>query len=119
MLFVHYPKCSTCKKAAKWLIDNGLRFEQRNIVTEKPNVVELKEWIGKSEMGISRFFNTSGIKYRELNLKDVVKNANQEELLILLASDGKLVKRPVLIAGDVVLVGFNEALWREKLIDNQ
>lgn len=115
MILVHYPKCTTCKKAAKWLNDNGFKFDERDIVLERPNEIELKKWHGMSGLDLVRFFNTSGIKYRELNLKDVVKSAEQSKLFELLASDGKLVKRPVLIAEDRVLVGFNETLWGEAL----
>lgn len=116
MLFIHYPKCSTCKKAAKWLNDNGLQFEERDIVLDRPMAKELGKWIPMSGLPINRFFNTSGIKYRELNLKDVVKSAPEEKLLELLASDGKLVKRPVLISGKDVLVGFNEKEWAKVLL---
>lgn len=115
MILIHYPKCSTCKKAAKWLTDNGHKFETRDIVIENPKEEELKKWLPLSGLPMSRMFNTSGIKYRELNLKEVVKTAKEEELFKLLASDGKLVKRPILIVGDNVIFGFNEKNWCETL----
>lgn len=115
MIFIHYPKCTTCKKAAKWLNDNGFKYEQRDIVIDNPKENELKKWLPMSGLQMSRMFNTSGIKYRELNLKDVVKTAKEEELFKLLASDGKLVKRPILIAGDTALFGFDEKRWAEVL----
>lgn len=115
LLFVQYPKCSTCRKAAKWLQENNIEVESRHIVEDNPTEAELGEWIDRSGLPIQRFFNTSGRVYKENNLKDVVKTASQEELTKLLASDGMLVKRPVLVSDKFVLVGFKEEEWREVL----
>ena len=104
ILFVEYPKCSTCKKAEKWLREQGIDFESRHITEENPTAEELSRWHKKSGLGIKRFINTSGMKYRELGLKDK-----------LLATDGMLVKRPVIVSEDFVLPGFKEAEWKEKL----
>ena len=109
MLILHYPKCSTCRKALKWVEDHGLQAETRH-------EAELAEWIDRSGLPIQRFFNTSGILYRERGLKDVVKTAPREELLRLLAEDGKLVKRPLVVLPDRVLVGFKEAEWEAALL---
>lgn len=115
-LFIHYPKCTTCQKAAKWLKDNGVEVEFRDIVTQNPTSNELVKWIAKADKPTSKFFNTSGLKYKALNLKDVVKTVQQDELIKILASDGMLVKRPVLIFDSGVLVGFKEAEWAEALL---
>lgn len=115
-LFIQYPKCSTVRKAAKWLKENNIEVEKRDIVENNPTVEELTEWIPKSGFPIRRFFNTSGQVYRQNNLKDVVKTASDEELIKLLSENGMLVKRPVLVASDFVLVGFKEEEWREKLL---
>ena len=96
MLFVYYPKCSTCRKAKKWLEENNLEFEEKDIVEDNPNVEELKEWYGKSDLPLKRFFNTSGMKYRELKLKDKLPDMSEDEQLELLATDGMLVKRPII-----------------------
>ncbi|SRR5690554_1399837 len=114
-LFVQYPKCGTCRKAAKWLEANGVDVTSRHIVEDNPQRDELGEWIEKSGIPINRFFNTSGIIYREQNLKDKVKTASKEELLDILSSNGMVVKRPIVVADDFVLVGFNEKEWKEKL----
>lgn len=114
-LFVQYPKCGTCQKAAKWLKNNGVDVETRDIVTQNPTKDELRRWIATSGKHTAKFFNTSGLKYKELKLKDVVKTAADAELLTLLASDGMLVKRPILITETFVLSGFNEQEWAEKL----
>lgn len=114
-LFVHYPKCSTCKKAKKWLEENKIEFEERSIVEDNPKWEELSEWYKKSGLEIRKFFNSSGKLYREMNLKDVVKNESDEKLLDLLSSDGMLVKRPILVKDDFVLLGFKETEWKEKL----
>ncbi|MFI3282003.1 MAG: arsenate reductase family protein [Rikenellaceae bacterium] len=108
-LFICYDRCSTCKKAEKWLIDNNVDFEKRSIISENPSAAELSEWLTLSGLPIRRFFNTSGIKYRELNLKDRVATDSVEELLQLLASDGMVVKRPLLITDTTVLLGFKES----------
>ena len=115
MLFVEYPKCTTCKKAKKWLEDQNISFTDRHIVEENPTLEELKEWGAKSGLPMKRFFNTSGMKYRELQLKDKLPQMSEEEQLELLASDGMLVKRPVLVGDDFVLTGFKEKEWLEKL----
>lgn len=115
MLFVEYPKCTTCKKAKKWLEEQNISFADRHIVEENPTLEELKEWVAKSGLPMKRFFNTSGMKYRELQLKDKLPQMSEEEQLELLASDGMLVKRPVLVGDDFVLTGFKEKEWLEKL----
>lgn len=113
MLFIEYPKCSTCKKAKKYLEEHGIEFEDRHIVEENPTKEELAEWIRVSGKPIKKFFNTSGMKYRELGLKDKLPEMSEEEQIELLASDGMLVKRPLLIDGEMVLAGFKEAEWPE------
>ncbi len=115
MLFIEYPKCSTCKKAKKWLDDNQLSHEDRHIVEENPSAEEIKGWVEQSGLPIKRFFNTSGMKYRELELKDKLPTMTDEEKYQLLATDGMLVKRPVLVGDDFVLVGFREKEWSELL----
>ena len=115
MLFVQYPTCSTCKKAKKWLEGRGVAFERRHIVEENPSVDELRQWHAASGLPLRRFFNTSGMRYRELGLKDKIPTMSEDELFELLASDGMLVKRPILVLGDTVLVGFKEADWEQAL----
>ena len=115
ILFIEYPKCTTCRRAKKFLLDNNLDFTDRHIVEEKPTKEELREWLMKSGLTINRFFNTSGKLYREMGLKDKVKVLDQEELLEILASDGMLVKRPIIVKDELVLVGFKEDEWIEKL----
>ena len=115
MLFVEYPKCTTCKKAKKWLEDQNISFTDRHIVEENPTLEELKEWVAKSGLPMKRFFNTSGMKYRELQLKDKLPQMSEEEQLELLAYDEMLLKRPVLVGDDFVLTGFKEKEWLEKL----
>lgn len=115
ILFVEYPKCSTCQKAKKWLLENQVEFEDRHIVEDNPSKEELKAWYEKSGLPLKRFFNTSGMKYKELKLKDKLPDMPEEEQLELLASDGMLVKRPVLVGDDFVLTGFKEKEWTEKL----
>lgn len=116
MLFVEYPSCTTCKKAKKWLETEGLVFTARHIKEDRPNEVELKAWYEKSGLPLKKFFNTSGQVYKNLGLKDKLKTMSEEEQLALLASDGMLVKRPILVLEDKVLVGFKEEAWREALI---
>ena len=111
MLFVCYPKCSTCKKARKWLEENGIAFDERNIKEENPTRKELVKWHKQSGLPLRRFFNTSGMLYRELQLKDKLPKMTEDEMYDLLASDGMLVKRPLLIKDDVVLVGFKQGEW--------
>ena len=115
MLFVCYPKCTTCQKARKWLDEQGVKYEVRHIAEENPSAEELKEWHAKSGLPLKRFFNTSGLLYKELQLKDKLPTMSEEEQLALLATNGMLVKRPILVDGDTVLVGFKEAEWSEKL----
>lgn len=115
ILFVEYPKCSTCKKAEKWLKEHGVDFESRHIVEENPTADELSRWHKRSGLGIKRFINTSGMKYRELGLKDKLVEMSDEEVYELLATDGMLVKRPIIVGGDFALPGFREAEWKEKL----
>ena len=115
MLFLEYPKCSTCKKAKNWLESNGVEFEDRHIVEHNPTAEELKVWYEKSGLPLKKFFNTSGLKYKELGLKDKLPNMTEEEQLNLLGTDGMLVKRPLVIGDDFVLIGFKEPQWAEKL----
>ena len=116
MLFVHYPRCSTCKNAKKWLEENNIEFTEKDIVEDNPTFEELKEWYEKSDLPLKRFFNTSGMKYRELKLKDKLPDMSEDEQLELLATDGMLVKRPVIFDNDVVLTGFKVKEWEEKLL---
>lgn len=111
MLFIEYPKCTTCKKAKKWLEENKIEFEDRHIVENNPTVEELTSWYKQSGLPLKRFFNTSGNKYKELQLKDKLPEMSEEEQLSLLATDGMLVKRPLVVAENTVLVGFKEAEW--------
>lgn len=113
MLFVCYPKCSTCKKAEKWLNEQGAVFEKRDIKLENPTRDELKEWHKKSGLPLKRFFNTSGNLYKEMKLKDRLPEMTEEEQYDLLATDGMLVKRPILVTKDKVLVGFKEQEWSQ------
>ncbi len=113
MLFICYPKCTTCQKAQKWLDTKSISYNLRNIKDEKPSYEELKEWYEKSGLPLSKFFNTSGLLYKSMALKDKLPTMSDEEKLRLLSTDGMLVKRPILINGDKVLVGFKEAAWEE------
>ncbi|MDD5823125.1 MAG: arsenate reductase family protein [Firmicutes bacterium] len=115
MQFICYPKCSTCQKARKWLDANGIEYTERHIVDDNPRYVELRSWYEKSGLPLKKFFNTSGMLYRELELKDKLPGMNEEEQLKLLATNGMLVKRPLLIGDGHVLVGFREAEWEAKL----
>ena len=110
-----YPKCGMCRKAIKWLDENGVDYEYRHIVEENPTEDELREWHAKSGLPIKRMFNTSGMKYKELKLKDRIPEMSDDEIYELLATDGMLVKRPLLVDGDKVLVGFKEAEWEDLL----
>lgn len=114
-LFVHYPKCGTCRKAAKWLADHGVDVEARDIVADRPTAGELARWQAASGRPVQKFFNTSGLLYKELGLKDKLPALSDEAMIELLATDGKLVKRPVLVLPDRVLVGFREEEWSEAL----
>lgn len=112
MIFLCYPKCSTCKKAQKWLDENGITYELRDIKESNPSFDELAEWYKKSGLPLKRFFNTSGVLYKSMGLKDKLADMTEEEQLRLLASDGMLVKRPIAINGDTVLAGFKETDWQ-------
>lgn len=112
-VFIEYPKCSTCKKAKKWLEENNVEFVDRNIVTDTPIQEELSKWIERSGQDIKKWFNTSGLKYKELNLKDRLVNMSNEEKIELLASDGMLIKRPLLISDKGIFIGFKEEKWEE------
>lgn len=115
MLFLCYPKCTTCQKAKKWLVEQKIDFTERHIAEEHPSCEELKEWYEKSGLPLKKFFNTSGMLYKEMKLKDKLPTMSEEEQLELLATNGMLVKRPLVINGDTVLVGFKEAQWAEEL----
>ena len=115
VLFIQYPPCSTCKKAKQWLLEHQVEFEERHIVRDPPTVSELEEWLSVSGLPLKKFFNTSGNRYKELNLKERLAQLSQEEQLQLLASDGMLVKRPLVISSKGVLVGFRPAQWEEML----
>ena len=115
MFLLCYPKCSTCKKAQAWLDERGVAYEYRDIKTDNPTYDELKLWYEKSGLPLKRFFNTSGLAYRNNNLKDKLPEMTEEEQLRLLATDGMLVKRPIVVTDDVVLVGFKQTEWEEKL----
>ncbi len=115
MLFLQYPPCSTCQKAKKWLDGRKIDYEERNIKTENPTLEELDAWQHRSGLELKRFFNASGLRYKELDLKNKLPAMSRQEQLQLLASDGMLVKRPLLITEDRVLVGFREAQWEESL----
>ena len=115
MLFLEYPKCSTCKKAKKWLEENNIEFTDRHIVENNPTAEELKTWQRTSGLAVKKFVNTSGMKYRELNLKDKLPEMTDDEIFALLATDGMLVKRPLIIGKDFVLTGFKQSDWEEKI----
>ena len=116
MLLICYPKCTTCQKAKKWLESQGIAYTERNIAEENPTYAELKEWYKKSGLPLKRFFNTSGLLYKSMQLKDTLPEMSEEEQLKLLATDGMLVKRPLVVDGDNVLTGFKEAEWAEKML---
>ena len=115
MLFICYPKCSICQKAKKWLDEHNIEYTERHIVDANPSYDELKEWYKKSGLALKKFFNTSGLLYKEMNLKDKLHTMSEEEQLKLLATNGMLVKRPLIVKRDTVLVGFKEEEWIEKL----
>ena len=115
-LFIEYPKCSTCQKAKKWLENNNISFEDRHIIEKNPTEEELTKWIQLSGKEIKRWFNTSGLKYKSLNLKDKLPNMSDKEKIKLLASDGMLVKRPILVNDKGILIGFKEAEWKDLLL---
>ncbi|MBR3134140.1 MAG: arsenate reductase family protein [Clostridia bacterium] len=114
VLFIEYPKCSTCKKAKKWLEENNILYSDRNIIENKPTKAELKKWIKTSNLDIKKWFNTSGMKYRELDLKEKLIDMSDEDKIDLLSSDGMLIKRPLLVTNKFILTGFREKEWKEK-----
>ena len=116
MQFICYPKCSTCQKARKWLEANHLEFTERHIVEENPSYEELKEWYSESGLPLKKFFNTSGMLYKEMQLKDKLPTMSEEEQLKLLATNGMLVKRPLIVNGNMILTGFKEAEWEKALL---
>lgn len=116
ILFVQYPKCGTCQKAGKWLKENNITVDSRNIAENNPTDTELTEWIEKSGLPINKFFNTSGKIYKEQNIKERVKNDSTKDLIKLLATNGMLVKRPIIVTDKVVLVGFKEDEWKDSLL---
>ena len=115
MLLICYPKCTTCQKAKKWLESQGIAYTERNIAEENPTYKELKEWYKKSGLPLKSFFNTSGLLYKSMQLKDKLPEMSEEEQLKLLATDGMLVKRPLLVGNDFAVPGFREKEWEEKL----
>lgn len=116
MQFICYPKCSTCQKARKWLEANHLEFTERHIVEENPSYEELKEWYAESGLPLKKFFNTSGMLYKKMQLKDKLPTMSEEEQLKLLATNGMLVKRPLIVNGNIILTGFKEAEWEKALL---
>lgn len=115
ILFIEYPKCSTCQKAKKWLDERNIIYADRHIVENNPSYDELKKWYVKSGLPLKKFFNTSGLIYKDMKLKEKLPAMSEEEQLKLLATNGMLVKRPLLVGDDLVLTGFKEAEWTEKL----
>ena len=113
--FICYPKCTTCQKAKKWLDDNKIEYDLRDIKEDNPSLEELTAWYKKSGLPLKKFFNTSGLLYKSMELKDKLPTMSEEEQLKLLSTDGMLVKRPLVIGNDFVLVGFKESEWTEKL----
>ena len=116
MVFVCYPRCTTCQKAQKWLDENGLTYEARHIKENNPTAAELADWHERSGLPLRKFFNTSGLQYKALGLKDKLPAMSEAEQIALLATDGMLVKRPILVGDGFVLVGFKEDAWKEKLL---
>lgn len=116
ILFLEYPKCSTCKKAKSFLTENNIAFTDRHIVEDNPTAAELKEWFAKSGLPLKRFFNTSGNVYKELKLKDKLPDMTEDEQFALLSQNGMLVKRPLIVGDGFVLTGFKEEEWKEKLL---
>ena len=118
MTFICYPKCTTCQKARKWLDEHKVEYEVRDIKTENPSFEELAAWYKASGLPLKKFFNTSGLLYKSMNLKEKLPGMNEEEMLKLLSSDGMLVKRPLVVGDGVVLVGFRETEWESRLKNN-
>ena len=115
ILFIQYPKCTTCQKAKKWLDDNGIEYDDRHIKENNPTYEELKDWYKKSNLPLKRFFNTSGLLYKSMGLKDKLPTMSEDEQLKLLATDGMLVKRPIIVSDNVIMTGFKEKEWEENL----
>ena len=115
MTFICYPKCTTCRRAQKWLDENHIAYDLRDIKLENPTYDELSAWQHRSGLPLKRFFNTSGLLYKSMELKDKLPNMSEDEMLKILAADGMLVRRPLLVGDDLVLVGFKEAEWAERL----
>ena len=116
MKFICYPKCTTCQKARAWLDPHAIKYEQRDIKLDNPTLAELTLWYEKSDLPLKKFFNTSGLLYKSLDLKSKLPTMSEEEMLALLATDGMLVKRPILVGDDFVLVGFKESEWENKML---
>ena len=116
ILFIYYPKCSTCQKAKKWLEENHVDFVGRHIVEENPRAEELTQWIARSGLPVKKFFNTSGLRYKELALKERLPQMSEAEQIALLATDGMLVKRPIVVRDDTVCVGFKPEQWAADLL---
>lgn len=116
LIFIEYPKCTTCKRAKAWLDEAGIEYTDRNIKDENPTIDELREWYAKSKLPLKRFFNTSGMLYKQMSLKDKLPQMSEEEQLELLSTDGMLVKRPIIINDDTILVGFRQEEWEQKLL---
>ena len=117
MLFIWYPKCSTCQKAKKWLDEHDMKYTERHIVEDNPSYDELNEWYRRSGLPLKRFFNTSGMLYKEMQLKDKLPVMSEEEQLRLLATNGMLVKRPLVVKENCILTGFKEAEWEKNILD--
>ncbi len=115
ILFIEYPKCTTCQKAKKWLDENGISYDSRHIKEENPTYAELKKWYRQSGMELKKFFNTSGLLYKSMGLKEKLTDMTEDEQLKLLATDGMLVKRPLVITDKAILIGFREREWEDKL----
>lgn len=115
MLFIYYPKCSTCQKAKKWMDEHNLEYTERHIVEDNPSYEELNIWYEKSGLSLKKFFNTSGLLYKQMELKNKLPEMSEEEQLKLLATNGMLVKRPLIVDGDKVFVGFKESEWESML----
>lgn len=118
MLFICYPKCSTCQKAKKWLDEHNIKYAERHIADDNPSYEELKQWYSMSGLPLKRFFNTSGLLYKEMQLKDKLNTMSEEEQFKLLSTNGMLVKRPLIVKDNAVLVGFKEAEWNEILVES-
>lgn len=116
LIFIEYPKCTTCKRAKAWLDEAGIEYIDRNIKDENPTIDELREWYAKSGLPLKRFFNTSGMLYKQMSLKDKLPQMSEEEQLELLSTDGMLVKRPIIINDDTILVSFRQEEWKQELL---